>query len=112
MAADHADPRLLSRPQLVALPLLLFGLVIATAIQSEADDNRATRFLETVLFPIFLLLIVAIWDWTSYLVSELQTPLYWISGSRCPSFWRKPGNLPKGNQFPRLTVLTGRNRRA
>ena len=81
---------------------MLFALVIATAIHSEADDNRATRFPDTVLFTALLLLTVAIWDWASYLVSESTHLLYWFSGSRCHSFWRKPENLPKGNQFHAL----------
>ncbi len=70
--------------QLVALPLLLFGLVIATAIHSEADDSRAIRFPDTVLFPVFLLLTVAIWDWASYLVSELYTLALLVFGIALP----------------------------
>jgi hypothetical protein len=56
--------------QIVGLPMLLFGLVASITLQDETGDARPAHFPEIVLLPLCLLLLVAVLDWNSYLVSE------------------------------------------
>jgi hypothetical protein len=55
--------------QIVAIPVLLFSLALATHLLRPPGTGSADSALVT-LMPLLLLFITDLWDWTSYLVSE------------------------------------------
>ena len=55
--------------QIIAIPLLLFSLALATHLLRSPETGSADGALVT-LVPLLLLFIVDLWGWTSYLVSE------------------------------------------
>jgi hypothetical protein len=56
--------------QIVAVPMLLFSLVLATYLLRPAEARRNADAALIVLVPLLLLCIPDIWGWISYLVSE------------------------------------------
>ena len=55
--------------QVVAIPMLLFSLVLATHLLRRAGEGLADSAL-TTLVPLLLLFVADLFGWTSYLVSE------------------------------------------
>ncbi|XUJ34913.1 hypothetical protein ACQ5SK_03155 [Bradyrhizobium japonicum] len=55
--------------QIIAIPLLLFSLIMAGLLLRRSAEGLSDSALVT-LIPLLLLMIADLWGWTSYLVSE------------------------------------------
>jgi hypothetical protein len=93
--------------QIIGIPLVLYSLVVCTWALSSPGCRNGLNFSNILLFPMCLLLLVAIGDWNSFLNSESHTLGMLLFMLGLPLLFELAKDGFSKDPFLRLAVILG-----